>query len=181
VGVTARPLKARLAQHRADARRGTATPVSVWLRALLFYPELLAAGEAMTPDALDGSPFQQAYARDAPHPDQWQRLVAKVAELDRVTTGWPPEAIAALTTPTLLIIGDSDIVRPEHMVAMFRLLGGGVVGDLVGLPRSQLAVLPGTTHATLVDRAAWLTSMITAFLDRLMGDDQQAVLAGRSA
>src|SRR5438309_2387131 len=27
--------------------------------------------------------------------------------------------------------------------SMFRLLGGGVIGDLVGLPRSQLAVLPG--------------------------------------
>src|SRR5258708_4727223 len=40
-----------------------------------------------------------------------------------------------------------------------------VVGDLVGLPRSQLAVLPGTTHVTLVDRAEWLTSMILAFLD----------------
>jgi gamma-glutamyltranspeptidase len=37
--------------------------------------------------------------------------------------------------------------------------------DLASLPRSQLAVLPGTTHVTLVDRADWLVSMITAFLD----------------
>ena len=55
-------------------------------------------------------------------------------------------------------------MRPEHVVEMFRLLGGGVAGDLVGLPRSQLAVLPGTTHVTLVDRADWLTSMVIAFL-----------------
>jgi hypothetical protein len=48
---------------------------------------------------------------------------------------------------------------------MFRLLGGGVIGDLVGLPRSQLAVLPGTTHVTLVQRGDWLSSMIGAFLD----------------
>ncbi len=51
---------------------------------------------------------------------------------------------------------------------MFRLLGGGVAGDLHGLPRAQLAVLPGTTHVTLVDRADWLLSMITAFLDAPM-------------
>jgi len=76
--------------------------------------------------------------------------------------------MASVKAPTLLIIGDSDIVRPEHVVEMFRLLGGGVVGDLVGLPRSQLAVLPGTTHVTLVDRAEWLASMITAFLDAPM-------------
>jgi pimeloyl-ACP methyl ester carboxylesterase len=133
-----------------------------------FYPELLEAGKAMKPEDLDGSPFQQAYASIAPHPEQWHRLVAKIADFDRTTQGWSPEAIASIKAPTLLIIGDSDIVRPEHVVEMFRLLGGGVVGDLVGLPRSQLAVLPGTTHVTLADRAEWLVSMITAFLDAPM-------------
>jgi pimeloyl-ACP methyl ester carboxylesterase len=130
-----------------------------------LYPELLAGSAAMQPEDLDGSPFQQAYARVAPHPENWHRLVAKTAELDRALEGWSSEDIASLKPPALLIIGDSDIVRPEHVVAMFRLLGGGVVGDLVGLPRSQLAVLPGTTHVTLPDRAEWLASMILAFLD----------------
>ena len=51
---------------------------------------------------------------------------------------------------------------------MFRLLGGGVMGDIAGLPNSQLAILPGTTHVTVVDRADWLVSMITAFLDAPM-------------
>jgi hypothetical protein len=50
---------------------------------------------------------------------------------------------------------------------LLRLLGGGVAGDLVGLPRSQLAALPGTTHTThvtLVERASWLVSMISTQL-----------------
>lgn len=130
-----------------------------------LHPELLAAGEAMKPEDLDGSPFQQEYARIAPHPEHWHRLVAKIADLDRTVGDRSREEMASLKAPTLLIIGDSDIVRPEHVVEMFRLLGGGVVGDLVDLPRSQLAVLPGTTHVTLVDRAEWLASMVTAFLD----------------
>jgi pimeloyl-ACP methyl ester carboxylesterase len=88
-----------------------------------------------------------------------------VNQLDRRIQDWPPEAIQSIKAPTLLIIGDSDVVRPEHAVELFRLLGGGVAGDLAGLPRSQLAVLPGTTHVTLVDRAEWLVSMIDAFLD----------------
>ena len=133
-----------------------------------LYPELLKASEAMQPEDLDGSLFQQAYASIAPHPEHWHRLVAKIGDLDRMTLGWSPEAMASVKAPTLLIIGDSDIVRPEHVVEMFRLLGGGVVGDLVGLPRSQLAVLPGTTHVTLADREQWLASMITAFLDAPM-------------
>jgi len=48
---------------------------------------------------------------------------------------------------------------------MFRLLGGGVMGDLTGLRASQFAVLPGTTHATLPEHGDWLGSMIGEFLD----------------
>src|SRR6266487_4723273 len=137
-----------------------------------LYPELLKASEAIKPEDLDGSPFQQEYASIAPHPEHWHRLVAKITDFDRATIGWPREAIASAKAPTLLIIGDSDIVRPEHVVEMFRLLGGGVVGDLVGLPRSQLAVLPGTTHVMLMDRVEWLLSMMTTFLDALMADEK---------
>jgi pimeloyl-ACP methyl ester carboxylesterase len=137
-----------------------------------FYPELLAGSQEMRPEDLDGSPFQQAYARVAPHPENWHQLVMKVAEMDRATVGWPSEVIASLQQPALLIIGDSDIVRPEHVVAMFRLLGGGVAGDLVGLPRSQLAILPGTTHVMLPDRAEWLSSMVLAFLDAPVENEQ---------
>src|SRR5690242_17569042 len=135
-----------------------------------FYPELLAGSQDMKPEDLDGSPFQQAYASVAPHPENWHQLVMKVAEMDRTTVGWPSEVIASLQPPVLLIIGDSDIVRPEHVVEMFRLLGGGVAGDLVGLPRSQLAILPGTTHVMIPDRAEWLSSMVLAFLDAPVED-----------
>jgi pimeloyl-ACP methyl ester carboxylesterase len=74
----------------------------------------------------------------------------------------------SIAAPTLLIVGDADVVRPEHAVEMFRLLGGGVPGDLAGLPRARLAVLPGTAHVTLIDRADWLTPMVTEFLDAPM-------------
>ena len=86
-------------------------------------------------------------------------------QLDREFEGWPPEAIQSIKVPTPVMIGDSDVVRPEHAVQMFRLLGSGVAGDVAGLPPSQLAVLPGTTHVGVVDRADWLLSMIPAFLD----------------
>jgi pimeloyl-ACP methyl ester carboxylesterase len=115
-----------------------------------------------------GSPFQVEYAQIAPNLDDWPTLVAKVQQMDSELPDWPPEAIRAIQAPTLIIIGDSDIVRPEHAVEMFRLLGGGVAGDVAGLPRSRLAVLPGTTHVTLAHRAEWLNSMISEFLEAPM-------------
>jgi pimeloyl-ACP methyl ester carboxylesterase len=130
-----------------------------------LHPGLLEGIAGLTPEALAGTPFEEAYAKSAPNPDDWPTLISKITQMDQDLPEWPPEAIQSLAAPVLLIIGDSDIVRPEHAVETFRLLGGGVIGDLVGLPRSWLAVLPGTTHVTLVHRADWLASMITEFLD----------------
>ncbi|HEY3108301.1 MAG TPA: hypothetical protein VGL23_06085 [Chloroflexota bacterium] len=38
-------------------------------------------------------------------------------------------------------------------------------GDIAGLPAARLAVLPGTTHVGILDRADWLAAMIRPFLD----------------
>jgi pimeloyl-ACP methyl ester carboxylesterase len=130
-----------------------------------LYPELLTQFEAPPLDQLTGSVWHRAYRAVAPDPEAWPTLVTKVNELDRTFTGWPAETMRALTVPALLVIGDSDIVQPEHIVRMFRLLGGGVIGDLAGLPDSQLAILPGTSHVGVLERVDWLYSMIIAFLD----------------
>ena len=89
----------------------------------------------------------------------------KLNELDRTGTSWPREQLTELTLPTLLVVGDGDVVRPEHTVEMFRLLGGGMLVDPAREPpRAQLAVLPGTSHEGVLDRVDWLSSMILAFL-----------------
>jgi hypothetical protein len=75
----------------------------------------------------------------------------------------------------MIVLGDCDGVRLEHAVELFKLLGGGVMGDLQGMPKSQLAVLPGTAHFVppgcgLLDRAGWLLELIPPFLDAPMPD-----------
>ena len=111
--------------------------------------------------------------RTAPHPEDFNKLFAKKTEMDQQTKDIPAEDIQAIKAPTLIIIGDSDLVRPEHAVEMFRLLGGGVFGDTpAGLPNSQLAVLPGTSHVGVADRAELLVPMINSFLDAPMPKDK---------
>src|SRR5262245_17692276 len=119
----------------------------------------------LTPEALAGTPYERAYAQTAPDPGNWAALVAKSRALDMGWEGFAPHDVRSITAPVLIVLGDSDITRPEHAVEMFRMLGGGVPGDLVGLPRSRLAVLPGTTHEGVVARDEWLLSMITEFFD----------------
>jgi pimeloyl-ACP methyl ester carboxylesterase len=131
-----------------------------------IHPGLMDGLGEMTPEMMHGSPWHEEYLRIAPRPEDFAVLFEKKTRMDRGTRDLSADAIRAISAPTLLVLGDSDLVRPEHAVEMFRLLGGGVFGDLpAGLPDSQLAVLPGTSHVTLVDRADLLLSIVPAFLD----------------
>jgi pimeloyl-ACP methyl ester carboxylesterase len=135
-----------------------------------MYPEVIAGiATNSTPELMMGTPWYENYASVAPNPDDFPTLVEKLKRLDTEPFAWDEEALAAITAPTLLIYGDADIVRPEHAAELYRLLGGGVPGDFVGLPPSQLAILPGTTHVGVVREGADLLLVIVPpFLDAPM-------------
>src|SRR5712664_2515741 len=154
-----------LTNHSAVVRK--AVLASVTFDKAGLHPEMFGGPESGESGEDAGRdlqiPFEQEYRALAPDPENWPALLANVQamELPEIT----PQAIAAIHVPILLIIGDSDIVTPEHAVAMFRLLGGGVPGDLAPMPPAQLAVLPGTSHIGVTGRADMLMTMIPAFLD----------------
>ena len=134
-----------------------------------IYPQVLAGLETtFTPEAFAGSPIEADYRAIAPNPDDFPTLVGKVQDLTRTATAVPVETIRAIAAPTMIVIGDADIITPEHAVQLFRLRGGGVPGDFVPMPPAQLAILPGTTHMMLIARTEWLGSMVPAFLDAAM-------------
>jgi pimeloyl-ACP methyl ester carboxylesterase len=128
---------------------------------------------SITPELFTGTPMEEAYLRNAPNPGDFPRLVEKLKQLDTTEFAWPADDIRGIAAPTMIVVGDSDVVRLEHAVELFRLLGGGVMGDLQGMPKSQLAVLPGTSHFMppglgVMDRVDWLLELISPFLDAPM-------------
>jgi pimeloyl-ACP methyl ester carboxylesterase len=133
-----------------------------------LHPGLLEMLQHVKPEQMIGTPWQEEYARIAPRPEDWTTLVTKVIDLDMRIPDLPADSIRSIDAPVLLIVADSDIIRLEHAVEIFRLLGGGVSGDNVGLPKSQLAILPGTSHTMVPQRADLLLPMIPRFLDAPM-------------
>jgi pimeloyl-ACP methyl ester carboxylesterase len=130
------------------------------------HPGLMDGLGEMQPEMMHGSLWHDEYMQIAPRPEDFNRLFAKKTAMDKQIKDVPAEAIKALKAPTLIIIGDSDLVRPEHAVEMFRLLGGGVFGDMPpGMPASQLAVVPGASHVSVSRRPELVVPMVTAFLD----------------
>lgn len=130
-----------------------------------LHPGLLDGIADLQPEHLHGSEFHEEYLRTAPDPAGWANLVEKVKAQDAAPEQWTREEVRALEASALIVMADSDIIRNEHAVEMFGLLGGGVAGDLAGLPTSRLAILPGSTHTTIPQRADWLAPMIGEFLD----------------
>ncbi|QLY32488.1 alpha/beta fold hydrolase [Nocardia huaxiensis] len=132
-----------------------------------MHPGVLDGIGELQPEMLHGSTFHDYYLANAPRPQDFPTLVSRVKEMDGNTPTVPADAVRALPMPVLNIIGDSDIVTPEHAVEVFRLLGGGIMGDTpAGLIDSQLAIVPGASHVSVMHRPELLAPMVTSFLDR---------------
>ena len=118
----------------------------------------------MVPEMFVGTPMEDEWKRLAPNPDGFPALVEKLIALEKEPMAWEAE-VKALTTPVLIIAGDADVSTLEHNVALFRLLGGGGMGDMgVPLPASRLAVLPATSHTAVINQTDLLHGFIEPFL-----------------
>lgn len=123
-----------------------------------------AVGE-LTVDMIAGTPMEAEYLAKSPHPDRLQALLDKIVTYDRGDGGWSDDDIRGYPAPTLITVGDCDAVKLEHAVRFLQLRGGDVNGDFVGVPASQLAVFPGTTHFFGLARTNLVTDVVTTFLD----------------
>lgn len=116
-----------------------------------WYPEMLpmqASVNAAMAEQMKGTPMHQSYAAVAPRPQDFARLLDRMGELMREPYDWSDE-VKKLSMPVMLVYGDSDMVRPEHIVAFYQLLGGGLKDagwQREHMSMNRLAILPGLTH-----------------------------------
>jgi pimeloyl-ACP methyl ester carboxylesterase len=127
-------------------------------------PEFKAFIPQMNVEMFVNMPFAEEYKKLAPNPDGFPALVEKLIALEKEPVAWGAE-VKAMKTPVLIITGDADWTTLEHSVALFRLLGGGVMGDMgKPLPASRLAVLPATAHTAVITQTDLLIAFIEPFL-----------------
>jgi pimeloyl-ACP methyl ester carboxylesterase len=128
-------------------------------------PENAEAVGEMSVDMIAGTPMEQDYRAKSPNPDKLQDLLDKLGKYDDGFPGWSDDEIRQIAAPTLITVGDCDAVTLEHAVRFLQLRGGDVNGDFVGVPASQLAVFPGTTHFFGLSRTTLVLDVVTTFLD----------------
>jgi pimeloyl-ACP methyl ester carboxylesterase len=131
-------------------------------------PENTEAVGEMSVDMIAGTPMEQDYLAKSPNPDRLQDLLNKLGSYDSGASGWSDDDIRGIAAPTLITVGDCDAVKLEHAVRFLQLRGGDVNGDFVGVPASQLAVFPGSTHFFGMARTPLVLDVVTTFLDAPM-------------
>ncbi|KAI5783418.1 alpha/beta hydrolase fold protein [Pyronema domesticum] len=130
-----------------------------------FPEEVLKGLKNLSMEHMGGSSYEIEYKQIAPDPEGFPGLVERIKELNISMKPIPEEDIRGIQAPTFVLMGDSDVIRAKHVYEMFKLRGGGVNADMVGLPQAQLAVIPGTSHKGMMERP-WVAEMIDEFLQR---------------
>jgi pimeloyl-ACP methyl ester carboxylesterase len=126
-------------------------------------PEFKSMLPQLTVDMLPAA-LEQDYRKLAANPNGFRELARKLIALEHEPMAWEAD-LKAMKTPVLIISGDADVATLEHSVAMFRLLGGGVMGDMgKPLPASRLAILPASSHTAVIGQAELLHALIEPFL-----------------
>jgi pimeloyl-ACP methyl ester carboxylesterase len=119
----------------------------------------------LTADAFKGSPIEVEYKKLSPTPDDFPKFVKRLLATASSGHDLGADKLKATTAPMFFIHGDADGIRLEHVAEMFRLKGGEIHGDMKPRSTSRLAILPNTTHVTLMQRIPIIVPMVNDFLD----------------
>ncbi len=119
----------------------------------------------LTAEDFKSSPIETEYKKLSPTPDDFPKFVKRVLAAGTKGHDLDADKLKATTAPMFFIHGDADGIRLEHIAEMFRLKGGGAHGDMGPRSASRLAILPDTTHVTLMQRRPVIVAMVNDFLD----------------
>lgn len=117
-------------------------------------------------EMMKGTPAETEREKLNPVPGSFPAFFAHIKAAAMRPWDFGADKFKATKAPMFFINGDADGVRIDHIAEMYRLKGGGYIhGDMFPRAESRLAILPDTTHVTLMNRMTTIVPMINDFLD----------------
>jgi pimeloyl-ACP methyl ester carboxylesterase len=126
--------------------------------------ETLASIAALKPEFMNMTPLRTEYNKAASDTSQWIPFVTKMLDFEKTDFDLGIDNLRKTDKPVLIINGDYDGVKTEHSMELFREFGGGGTGIMAPTSDARWAIIPGTTHVTLMMQTRQLSDMIVAFL-----------------
>ena len=116
-------------------------------------------------EMMKGTPAETGYKQLSPTPDGFPKFFDHLKATAMRQYDFGADKLKATKAPMFFIHGDADGIRLDHIAEMYRLKGGDIHGDMRPHPESRLAILPDTTHVSLMSRMTTIVPMINDFLD----------------
>jgi len=107
------------------------------------------------PNADEFADSRESYASLSPNGlSHWPVIFAKTEHMMRTEPTLTPADIATIATPTLVMVGDDDVIAHSHSVELYE-----------ALPEGQLAIVPGTSHGLKKEKPDLVNRLILDFLN----------------
>jgi pimeloyl-ACP methyl ester carboxylesterase len=104
------------------------------------------------------------YDKVAPDKTQWKDFVYGMVAFTKKGYDLGEENVYNIKSPTLLICGDNDGIDKNILLDTYKHLGGLTFADFTGVPKSQLAIVPGKGHVSLMEDTENILKLLTQFL-----------------
>ncbi|MCQ9639393.1 alpha/beta hydrolase [Chryseobacterium sp. WG14] len=138
--------------------------ISATYKSTGWVPEVRNAFKAMKPELFMNSPMQEAYNAVAPDKTKWTKFLEQMIASAGQPFDLGDSNISKIPAPVLIIAGDNDGLDKTELAKTYKLLGGGISADMAPMPKSQLAIVPGQGHVTLMMQTATILSYLNSFL-----------------
>ncbi|MCQ9637615.1 alpha/beta hydrolase [Chryseobacterium sp. WG23] len=138
--------------------------ISATYKSTGWVPEVRNAFKAMKPELFMNSPMQEAYNAVAPDKTKWIKFLEQMIASAGQPFDLGDSNISKIPAPVLIIAGDNDGLDKTELAKTYKLLGGGISADMAPMPKSQLAIVPGQGHVTLMMQTATILSYLNSFL-----------------
>ena len=129
-----------------------------------WLPAINNAFKQMKPELFDGSPMQAAYEAVAPDKTKWTKFLEQMFVLASTPFDFGDANIAKIGAPVLIIAGDNDGLDKVELAKTYQLLGGGVSVEMGAVSKSQLAIVPGQGHVSLMMQTQTILTYLNSFL-----------------
>ena len=129
-----------------------------------WLPSVNNAFKALKPEFFANTPMHTAYDAVAPDKTKWTKFMEQMIAFAAVPFDFGDSNISKISAPVLIISGDNDGLDKMELIKTYKLLGGGVAADMGPMPASQLAIVPGQGHVSLMMQTPTILTYLNNFL-----------------
>jgi len=129
-----------------------------------WLPSVNNAFKALKPEFFANTPMHTAYDAVAPDKTKWTKFMEQMIAFAAVPFDFGDSNISKISAPVLIISGDNDGLDKMELIKTYKLLGGGVAADMGPMPASQLAIVPGQGHVSLMMQTLTILTYLNNFL-----------------